>query len=132
MAGYGIARGGGRRLPRSAFALFLLGLAIPLQATIIPIYYVITRLHLYDTLLALILPSAAFAIPVTVIILVDFLRDVPDELFQAMRVDGAGDWRMLWSLAIPSDPARPGDRRRLRFAAGLERLPVPVDPDAEH
>lgn len=83
------------------YRTFLLGLAIPLQATIIPVYYLITRAHLYDTLLAIILPSAAFAIPLSVIILANFLRDVPNELFESMRVDGAGDWRMLFSLVMP-------------------------------
>ena len=100
MAAYAIVRGTSRAL-RMTFSLFLLGLAIPLQATIIPIYYLITRLRLYDSLTALVLPSVAFAIPLTVIILANFLRDVPGELFEAMRLDGAGDWRMLWSLAIP-------------------------------
>jgi raffinose/stachyose/melibiose transport system permease protein len=101
MASYGIVRVGNRGFTGAAFRLFLLGLAIPLQATIIPVYYVITRLHLYNTLLAVILPSAAFAIPVSVLILVNFLRDVPAELFESMRVDGAGEWRMLWQLAVP-------------------------------
>ena len=101
MASHGIVRSGKHRVTWTAFNVFLLGLAIPLQATIIPVYYVITRLHLYDTLLAVILPSAAFAIPVSVLILVNFLRDVPGELFEAMRVDGAGEWRMLWTLVVP-------------------------------
>ena len=74
---------------------------LPLQATIIPIYYLITHAHLYDTLLAIILPSVAFAIPLSVVILANFLRDVPNELFESMRVDGAGDWRMLLSLVLP-------------------------------
>jgi raffinose/stachyose/melibiose transport system permease protein len=100
MAAYAIVRGRRRSL-QVTFSLFLLGLAIPLQATIIPIYYIITRLRLYDSLTALVLPSVAFAIPLTVIILANFLRDVPGELFEAMRLDGAGDWRMLWSLALP-------------------------------
>jgi raffinose/stachyose/melibiose transport system permease protein len=100
MAGYGIVRGA-HRITWTTFNLFLLGLAIPMQATIIPVYYVIAKLHLYDTLPAVILPSAAFAIPVSVLILVNFLRDVPGELFEAMRVDGAGEWRMLWTLAVP-------------------------------
>ena len=100
MAAYAIVRGTSRAL-QVTFSLFLLGLAIPLQATIIPIYYIITRLRLYDTLTALVLPSVAFAIPLTVIILANFLRDVPRELFEAMRLDGASDWRMLWSLALP-------------------------------
>lgn len=105
LAAYTIVRNDSR-LVQSSFQVFLLGLAIPLQATIIPIYWIITRLELYDTLTAIVLPSVAFAIPLTVIILVNFLRDVPAELFEAMRVDGAGTWRMLWSLVLPlSRPA---------------------------
>jgi ABC-type glycerol-3-phosphate transport system permease component len=79
------------RWSRLYFRLFLLGLAIPLQAVIIPVYLLIIRMHLYDSLLAIILPSAAFAIPVTVMILVTFLRDVPRSLFEAMVVDGASE-----------------------------------------
>ncbi|MQA79194.1 MAG: ABC transporter permease subunit [Streptosporangiales bacterium] len=94
------------RFVRTAFKIFLLGLAIPAQATIIPVYFVITRLHLYDTLLALVLPSAAFGIPLTVLILTGFLRDVPTELFDSMRIDGATEWQVLWRLAAPlSRPA---------------------------
>jgi raffinose/stachyose/melibiose transport system permease protein len=63
MAAYAIVRGAGGA-GRLTFNLFLLGLAIPLQATIIPIYFLITRMHLYDTLVARVLPSVAFAIPV--------------------------------------------------------------------
>lgn len=100
MAAYFVVRSR-TRLSGWTYRVFLLGLAIPLQATIIPIYYLITRAYLYDTLLAIILPSVAFAIPLTVIILANFLRDVPGELFESMRVDGAGEWRMLWSLVLP-------------------------------
>jgi raffinose/stachyose/melibiose transport system permease protein len=100
MAAYYIVRSRTRMAAR-AFSLILLGLAIPLQATIIPIYYMITKLHLYDTLIALILPSIAFAVPITVLILVNFLRDIPGELFESMRMDGATDWRMLRSLVVP-------------------------------
>jgi raffinose/stachyose/melibiose transport system permease protein len=89
------------RWSRLYFRLFLLGLAIPLQAVIIPVYLLIIRMHLYDSLLAIILPSAAFAIPVTVMILATFLRDVPRSLFEAMVIDGASEWRVLFSLAMP-------------------------------
>jgi raffinose/stachyose/melibiose transport system permease protein len=100
MAAYAVVRGTSRVL-RGTFTLFLFGLAIPLQATIIPIYYLIVKMKLYDSLLALVLPSVAFAIPITVVILTNFLRDVPNELFESMHMDGAGEWRMLWSLALP-------------------------------
>jgi len=101
MAAFAIVRGAGGRLSRVSFRLYLLGLAIPLQAVIIPVYLLIIRMRLYDSLPAIILPSAAFAVPITVMILVSFLRDVPRSLFEAMIVDGAGDWRMLFSLAAP-------------------------------
>ena len=100
MAAYAIVRGSGWFV-NSTNKLFLLGLAIPLHATIIPIYWMITRAHMYDTLLALILPSIAFAIPISVLILSNFMRDVPNELFESMRLDGCSDWTMMWRLALP-------------------------------
>jgi len=100
-AAYAIVRGGDQWLLRSVNSLFLMGLAIPLQAAIIPIYLIIIRLHLYDTLLAIILPSIAFAIPLSVLVLSNFIRDVPKELFDSMRVDGASEWVTLWKLAFP-------------------------------
>ena len=100
MAAYAIVRGHGKFL-KSVNALFLMGLAIPLQATIIPVYLIIIRLQLYDTLLAIILPSIAFAIPLSVLVLSNFIRDVPKELFESMRMDGATEWGTLWRLAFP-------------------------------
>jgi raffinose/stachyose/melibiose transport system permease protein len=102
MAAFAIVRGGGAsRYLRGVNGLFLMGLAIPLQATIIPVYLIIIRLHLYDTLLAIILPSIAFAIPLSVLVLSNFVRDVPKELFESMRMDGASEWGTLWHLAFP-------------------------------
>jgi raffinose/stachyose/melibiose transport system permease protein len=101
MAAYAIVRGTGNRILGTINGVFLMGLAIPIQATIIPVYLIIIRLHLYDTLLAMILPSIAFAIPLSVLVLSNFVRDVPKELFESMRVDGASEWRTLWSLAFP-------------------------------
>jgi raffinose/stachyose/melibiose transport system permease protein len=101
MAAFAIVRGGNSRLLRATNSMFLMGLAIPLQATIIPVYLIIIRLHLYDTLLAIILPSIAFAIPLSVLVLSNFIRDVPKELFESMRTDGASEWGTLWHLAFP-------------------------------
>jgi raffinose/stachyose/melibiose transport system permease protein len=86
---------------RSAFSVFLVGLAFPSQAAVIPLFYLMNKLRLYDTLTAIILASAAFAVPITVIILVNFMRDIPAELFESMRVDGASNWRIMWHLALP-------------------------------
>ena len=104
LASYAIVRGESRLL-RFSRSLFLLGLAIPLQATIIPLYLIITKIHMYDTLGALILPFIAFGIPLSVLILSNFIRDVPRELFESMRLDGCTDWQMAWRLAFPPRPA---------------------------
>lgn len=100
MASYAIVRAR-TRFAKRTFDLYLIGLAIPLQATIIPVYYLIIQLGLYDTLLALILPSAAFAIPITVLILVNFMRDIPQSLYESMHIDGASDWAILRLLVLP-------------------------------
>ncbi len=49
----------------------------------------------------MILPSIAFAIPLSVLVLSNFIRDVPNELFESMRLDGCSEWGTLWRLAFP-------------------------------
>lgn len=100
LAAHVVVRRAGR-LSGLVFRIFLVGLAVPIQALIIPLYVEILRLHLYDTLPALILPLAAFSIPLTMLILVNFLRDVPRELVDAAAIDGAGPVRQLTALVIP-------------------------------
>lgn len=88
-----------------SFRLLLLGLAIPIQAIIVPLYLLVYKLHLYDTLAALILTMSAAAVPVSVLIMVSFIRDIPRELIQAMLVDGGSEWtvfrRLIWPLSRP-------------------------------
>jgi raffinose/stachyose/melibiose transport system permease protein len=100
MASYYLVRSG-TPASRRILGLILLGIAIPIQATIVPVYYLIVTLDLYDRLPALILPSIAFAIPISVLIIVNFIRDIPGELFESMRVDGASEWRILWAMVLP-------------------------------
>jgi raffinose/stachyose/melibiose transport system permease protein len=105
LAAYAIARIR-RRIVQGLFSVFLLGLAIPLQAAVIPIYVLITRIGLYDTLFGLIPPQVAFGIPLTVLILVNFIRDIPSELYDSMVLDGGGHARLMWDLVLPlSRPA---------------------------
>jgi raffinose/stachyose/melibiose transport system permease protein len=101
MAAYAIVRGATNKWLKRIQGLFLLGLAIPLQAAIIPVFLMIIKLGLYDSLAAIAIPSIAFAIPLAVLVLINFLRDVPHDLFESMRLDGASEWTMLWRLAFP-------------------------------
>ncbi len=100
LAAYAIVRRT-NRLTGFMFRLFLVGFAVPIQALMIPLYVEVEHLHIYDTLLALVLPISAFALPLSVFVLANFVREVPTELIQAMEIDGAGSLRILWSLVAP-------------------------------
>lgn len=93
------------RAVSASFTVMLFGLAVPVQAIIVPIYVLIYKMHLYDTLLALILTLSAAAIPVSVLIMVSFVRDIPREMIDAMLVDGGSEWtvfrRLIWPLSEP-------------------------------
>jgi xylobiose transport system permease protein len=99
-AAYAVARNAGPLVQRG-FSLMLIGLAVPAQATIIPVYLLINQLHLYDTLLAIILPTAAFALPVSLLVMTNSLRDIPNELYEAQTLDGAGAFGTLRHLVLP-------------------------------
>lgn len=89
----------------AVFRTFLLGVAIPAQAVVVPLYLLIAKMGMYDTLLAVILPTAAFAMPVAVLVLTSAMRDISEELYEAMALDGARPLRMLWQLTVPMSRA---------------------------
>jgi xylobiose transport system permease protein len=97
---YAVLRGRGW-MTTGVFRLFLLGLAIPSQAVIIPLFYLVNRMGLYDTLWGIVLPTAAFALPVSVLVLSSGMRDISVSLYEAMALDGARPARVLVSLVIP-------------------------------
>lgn len=103
-AAFAIVRGRGAAL-RGVYWLMLAGLAIPIEGVIVAIFVLVVRLHLYDTLAGIILPTTAFSLAISVLILVAFLRDIPKSLFEAMDLEGAGRLRVLFSLVYPM--ARP-------------------------
>lgn len=87
------------------YALFAAGLMFPITVAITPLYIVVRSLGLMNTLPGVILPQIAFALPTTIIILVPFLRAIPDEIQEAAYLDGCGRlsffWRMVLPLAVP-------------------------------
>lgn len=99
LAGYALARlhfrGRG-----TLFALVLLVQVIPFQLLLIPLYVLIVRGYgLADSYLGMIVP---FAINTTaVFVFRQFFLQLPDDLFSAARMDGAGELRILWSVALP-------------------------------
>ncbi|MFI6349358.1 carbohydrate ABC transporter permease [Streptomyces sp. NPDC050560] len=98
---FAIVRNSGRRGTRNVFRLFLLGLAVPAQAVIVPMFYAMSQLGLYDNLIGVILPTAAFCLPVCALILTGTMREIGNELFEAMTVDGASTHRVFFQLVVP-------------------------------
>jgi len=87
------------------YALFAAGLMFPITVAITPLYIVIRDLGLMNSLGGIILPQIAFALPTTIIILVPFLRAIPDEIQEAAFIDGCSRlgffWRMVLPLSVP-------------------------------
>jgi multiple sugar transport system permease protein len=99
LAGYALARlhfrGRG-----TVFAMVLLVQVVPFQLLLIPLYVMVVRTYgLADSYLGMILP---YAINTTaVFVFRQFFLQLPDDLFAAARIDGAGELRLLWSVALP-------------------------------
>jgi raffinose/stachyose/melibiose transport system permease protein len=83
------------------YTLFAAGLMFPMTVAITPLYIMIKSLGLINTLPGIILPQIAFALPVTVIILVPFLRAIPDEIEEAASIDGCSRLGFFFRMVVP-------------------------------
>jgi raffinose/stachyose/melibiose transport system permease protein len=83
------------------YALFASGLMFPITVAITPLYLLVKDLGLTNSLAGVILPQIAFALPTTVIILVPFLRAIPDEIEEAASIDGASRLGFFWRMVVP-------------------------------
>ena len=72
---------------------------IPLQVILLPVYQVVANLGLVNSLWGLIIPPAAT--PTGVFLLRQYMLTLPDELIEAARIDGAGEWRIFWRIMMP-------------------------------
>ena len=101
MAAYPLARYQ-FRFREPLFLVFVLGLLFPVAVAIIPLFILITRdLQLGNTWWGVALPQAAFALPITVVILRPFLMALPKELEEAAMMDGATRIGVFWRIALP-------------------------------
>jgi N-acetylglucosamine transport system permease protein len=91
---------------RFIYYSMLAGLTFPIFLAIVPLFFILKNGGLLNTLPGLIMVYVAFALPFTVFFLYSFFKTLPDEVYEAAVIDGAGDWRIFFQIMLPM--ARPG------------------------
>ena len=89
------------RLNKPLFGLIVAGMIVPIHITLIPIYLLTKNIGLYDTPFALIGPYVATALPISIFILTEFMRQIPKELEEAAKLDGCGAFGVFWKVFLP-------------------------------
>lgn len=90
----------------SFYTLFTLGLLFPVAVAIIPLFIVLRQIGMLNNPLGIALAQAAFALPLSIVILRPFLRSIPRDLEDAAAIDGCTTFRFYWSVILPlSRPA---------------------------
>ncbi|MER6172575.1 carbohydrate ABC transporter permease [Streptosporangium sp. NPDC001681] len=87
------------------FTLFAIGLMFPFAVAILPLFILLRTFGLLDNPLGVILPQAAFGLPLTIIILRTFFRSIPNEVEEAATLDGCTPFGFFWRVLLPM--ARP-------------------------
>lgn len=100
LAAYALARSRSR-LTSLVEAVFLSGLMMPVYLAILPIFYLLDDMGLVNNRFGLIMVYAALGIPFSVFVLTAFFRQLPTELEEAARIDGAGSFTMFWHVMLP-------------------------------
>ncbi len=87
------------------FTIFTIGLMFPFAVAILPLFILLRTMGLLDNPLGVILPQAAFGLPVTIIVLRTFFREIPKEIEEAATLDGCTPLGFFWRILLPM--ARP-------------------------
>jgi putative aldouronate transport system permease protein len=95
-AAYGLSK---TEIPGNKLLMGMIVFAMLFGAGIVPTYIVVNKLGLIDTVWALIFPSAVN--PFNLILMRNYFWSVPKEIEDSARIDGANDWRVLWSIIVP-------------------------------
>jgi raffinose/stachyose/melibiose transport system permease protein len=81
--------------------LFMIGIMIPIQSTLLPLMIIFKSMDILNTHLSIIIPYVAFSIPIAVFILSGFLRSIPHEIEESAMIDGASIYRIFFSIILP-------------------------------
>ncbi len=83
------------------FPLILFGMFIPYQSILIPLFQFLSDIGLYGSLWGLILTHVVYGLPITTLIFRNFYAEIPDEMLEAGKIDGAGFFGLYWRIVFP-------------------------------
>jgi len=83
------------------FVIFLVGMMIPMQVTLIPLNIAMSRLNLINTFFGLFLVYIGFGLPFGILVMRGFIRTIPKDLDEAALIDGCSLFRLFWNIILP-------------------------------
>jgi len=86
---------------RSLLVYFLLGLMIPMQVCLVPLYMIFTRLGWTDSYIGVIIPQVAFGLPLSIYLFSNFFRYLPNDVIEASIIDGCSAIQLFWHIVLP-------------------------------
>lgn len=89
------------KFSESFFTVLLVGSFIPYQVFLYPLVIITREMGIYSTLYAVIFVHTVFGLPILTLLFRNYFASLPEELFKAARVDGAGYWRIFWQVMAP-------------------------------
>ncbi|MDP9695893.1 UNVERIFIED_ORG: raffinose/stachyose/melibiose transport system permease protein [Arthrobacter globiformis] len=91
----------GFRLSRLVRGLFMIGIIVPVQIALVPLFIDYSTVNLLDTYQSMIIPLAGFSLPMSVYLFSSFFEYIPRETYEAASLDGAGPYRIFGLITLP-------------------------------
>lgn len=86
---------------KKVLTYFLLGLMIPIQCCLLPLYVLFSKMGLTNTYIGVIIPQTAFGLPLSIYLCVNFFKFMPDDVLEAAVIDSCGPWGVFFRIVIP-------------------------------
>lgn len=89
------------KMSGAVMTYFLIGMMVPIHCILIPLFKTFSNMHLYNSLLGLIIPYTVVSLPTTIFIMTGFFKNMPNEMFEAACIDGCSIYKIFTSIALP-------------------------------
>lgn len=89
------------RFNKRIYSFFTIGIMIPVQITLIPLFIFYVKLNILNTKFSLVMPQVGFALPLSIMLFVSFYSFIPNEIIEAAVIDGCSIYRIFWKIMLP-------------------------------